>query len=114
MPWSSSDRKRFGLLSQVFRVFYTPIAVAPDVVDDLILTCCCLHNLLRDGYLEDNNNSQFFTYNNEETIQNNMISFSCFGGFSNSEGFEIRDKLKDFFCNECGAVQWQDVVNYGT
>lgn len=104
----------FGIMSQVFRIFYTPIAVAPSVVDDLILTACCLHNLLRDGYLEENN-SPFYQYNIEETNHNNMINFARFGGFANSEGFRIRDQLKDFFCCQYGAVAWQEAaVNYGT
>ncbi|XP_050517993.1 uncharacterized protein LOC126892490 [Diabrotica virgifera virgifera] len=104
----------FGLLSQVFRVFYTPIAVAPDIVDDLILTACCLHNLLRDGYLEENN-YPFFNYDNEEKpSQDNMLRFARHGGFNNNEGFQIRDKLKDFFCSEYGAVAWQeDAINSG-
>lgn len=38
----------FGLLSQVFRMFYQPINIAPTTVDDLIIVTCCLHNILRD------------------------------------------------------------------
>lgn len=103
----------FGLLSQIFRVFYTPIAVSPNVVDDLILTACSLHNLLRDGYLEENNAS-VFSYNNDIN-QSNFVQFARYGGFINKEGFEIRDKLKDFFCSEHGAVAWQEAaINYGT
>lgn len=41
-----------GPLSQVFRVFYTPIALKPETTDNLIIVACCLHNLLRDAYLE--------------------------------------------------------------
>lgn len=42
----------FGLLSQVFRIFYTPIGKAPETCIDMILVACCLHNLLRDGLFE--------------------------------------------------------------
>ncbi|XP_049806896.1 uncharacterized protein LOC126249285 [Schistocerca nitens] len=42
----------FGLLSQIFRVFYTTAAVLPESVDDLIITACCLHNIPRDACLE--------------------------------------------------------------
>lgn len=37
----------FGILSQVFRVFYTPISLKTETVDHLVLSACCLHNLLR-------------------------------------------------------------------
>ncbi|KAF0714975.1 protein ANTAGONIST OF LIKE HETEROCHROMATIN PROTEIN 1-like [Aphis craccivora] len=37
----------FGLLSQVFGVFYTPIPLKIQTVDKLVLSACCLHNLLR-------------------------------------------------------------------
>ncbi|XP_022161759.1 uncharacterized protein LOC111027671 [Myzus persicae] len=40
----------FGLLSQVFRVFYQPINIESTTCDDLIWVACCLHNMLRDGY----------------------------------------------------------------
>lgn len=33
----------FGLLSQVFRIFYTPIAIKPKTTDDSIIVTCCLH-----------------------------------------------------------------------
>lgn len=35
----------FGLLSQVFRIFYCNIAILPETCVDLILVACCLHNL---------------------------------------------------------------------
>lgn len=57
----------FALVSQVFRVFYSPIAVNPEVTDCLIMTACCLHNMLRDAFLE-NNNTCFFTASDSEII----------------------------------------------
>lgn len=49
----------FGLLSQVFRIFYTPIAIKPETTDNLIVVACCLHNLLRDAYLEKQGNPYY-------------------------------------------------------
>jgi len=37
----------FGLISQVFRVFYQPINVQTTTCDNLIWVSCCLHNMLR-------------------------------------------------------------------
>ncbi|KAG8234001.1 hypothetical protein J437_LFUL013919 [Ladona fulva] len=42
----------FGVLSQIFRVFYSPIAVTPEKCELLVIAACCLHNILRNGYLE--------------------------------------------------------------
>lgn len=99
----------FGLLSQVFRVFYSPIGISTEVVDDLILTACCLHNLLRDGYLEENSIPHYQT-NSDNLPDQNMIDLVASGGFSNSNGFEVRDKLKDFFVTENGSVSWQEAA----
>ncbi|XP_050311476.1 uncharacterized protein LOC126747037 [Anthonomus grandis grandis] len=98
----------FALLSQVFRILYTPIAIKPEICDDLIIVLCCLHNLLRDAYLE-NNGVPFYHYDETKPkpIQN-MISLARRGGFSNIAGFQIRDTLKDFFNSEVGKVAWQE------
>lgn len=95
----------FGLLNQVFRVFYQPINVQTTTCDNLIWVSCCLHNMLRDGYLEKNN-KPFYEYDCEQTAPtNNMLEISAGGGFSNMEGFKVRDQFKHFFNNE-GALNW--------
>jgi len=50
----------FGLLSQVFRDFYTPIPLKVETGDYLVLSACYLNNLLRDRYLE---NTSYHYYN---------------------------------------------------
>lgn len=93
----------FGLLSQIFRVYYQPINIAPTTVDDLIIVTCCLHNMLRDAYLE-NNGKAFYQFHQECSTQNNkMRSFSGEGGFISTEGVRVRDIFKDYFTN-IGAV----------
>lgn len=37
----------FGILCQFFRIFHTPIAIAPSNVDKVVMGSCLLHNLLR-------------------------------------------------------------------
>lgn len=96
----------FGLLSQVFRVFYQTINMNPETCDSMILVACCLHNMLREGYLEKNG-KVFYNYNSEESRPiNNMISIVREGGFSNADGFHVRDAFKQFFMNE-RAVSFQ-------
>jgi len=96
----------FGLLSQVFRVFYQPINLETSTTEDLIWVACCLHNMLRNGYLEKNNRP-FYDYEEEQlTAKNNMIPLSRGGGFNNIEGFDVRERFKSYFNNE-GSVPWQ-------
>lgn len=37
----------FGILSNRFRVFMTPMKLAPEKVEVIVLACCSLHNFLR-------------------------------------------------------------------
>lgn len=97
----------FGLLSQVFRIFYTPIGIAPETCTDMILVACCLHNLLRDGFLESAQMS-VHQWNQEENLPSNFVSLRGTGGFSNSNGLDIRAKLTDYFMSQQGAVDWQE------
>lgn len=97
----------FGLLSQVFRVFYTPIAVNPEVTDSLIMTACCLHNMLRDAYLEGNGRCYYERSNTDPPTQY-FIPLRAGGGFGNLEGFDIREQFCNYFNSNSGSVHWQE------
>jgi len=97
----------FGLLSQVFRIFYQPINIEPSTCDDLIIVACCLDNMLRDAYLEKNGRG-FQEFDSSEPIPtNNMIQIARGGGFANADGFAVRDAYKDLFNHE-GAISCQE------
>lgn len=96
----------FGLLSQLFRIFYTPIGIAAETCTDMIFVACCLNNLLRDGFLESAQIS-VLQWNQEENLPSNFVSLRGTGGFSNSNGLDIREKLTDYFMSQQGAVDWQ-------
>lgn len=98
----------FALLAQVFRIFHTPIAVKPNICDDLILTACCLHNLLREGYLEKNGVNFYNHDENQPRPTENMIPLARAGGFANAEGFAIRNTLKQYFLSPAGQISWQE------
>lgn len=96
----------FGLLSQVFRVFYQPINIEITTCDNLIWVACCLHNMLRDTYME-NNERPFYELDTEQPgPTDSMLPMARTGGFSNIDGFEVRDRFKNFFNNE-GSITWQ-------
>lgn len=100
----------FAILCQVFRVFYTPIACMPQTCDYLISVACCLHNMLRDGYLEKQCKPHYVSFDTTTVPQENMIPFDRRGGYANASGFEVRDKFKDFFSSPTGQVPWQNNI----
>lgn len=73
--------------------------------EDLIWVACCLHNMLRNGYMEQNNHS-FYDYEEQSTPTNNLSLLSKGGGFINIEDFNVRERFKSYFNNE-GCVPWQ-------
>lgn len=97
----------FGVLSSYFRIFFMPIATNPDRTDNIILSCCILHNMLRSQKIlspcEENVGSAI---DNEKHVHN-LISIVPATGRPSTEGSIIRDKFKDYF-NASGAVSWQD------
>jgi len=94
----------FGLLAQVFRVFHTAIGVDVEVCDDLVTVACCLHNMLRDAFLEKVNKI-YYEYDEGQTIE--MSTLCSRGGFASADGFDVREKFKQFFIQE-GTVPWQN------
>jgi len=93
----------FGIMCQYFRVFFTPINILPDTVDDLIIIATCIiHKLLRDERILCPTDS---TENDPITdIQTNMIQLSAIGGNSTHESFSIRETFKDYFNSRLGSV----------
>lgn len=92
-------------MCQYFRVFFTPINILPDTVDDLIMTCCIVHNLLRDERI--NCPTEKEPMYQTETYANNMISFNPIGGNAMHEAFRVRDSFKNYFNSRAGSVSWQ-------
>lgn len=97
----------FGLLSQIFRIFYTPISLKEETTDNLILVACCLHNLLRDGYLESQNNPHYEYDQTQSLPVENMTPLAKTGGFANMDGFAVRDIFMDYFNSHSGRISWQ-------
>lgn len=96
----------FGLLCQIFRIFFTPINMDPETSDKLIIVACCLHNMLRDAYLE-NHGSPYYNFDPDQEQSNYITAFTGCGGFAQTEGFAVRDQFMNYFNNE-GEVNWQN------
>ncbi|KAK9731682.1 hypothetical protein QE152_g13487 [Popillia japonica] len=92
----------FGLLSQIFRIFYTPISINPDTCIDLIMTACCLHNLLREEYRHKIGPALPNNWS-ENSLKLNMEPLRRSGGFAKKIGLWMRE-LADYFSSEQGKV----------
>jgi len=99
----------FGLLSQVFRIFYTPIAIKPETTDNLIVVACCPHNLLRDAYLEKQGSLYYIV--NEQPPTKSFLPLSRTGGFSNADGFAVPILFMEYFNSNAGTIAWQELIN---
>lgn len=87
----------FGIMSNKFRVFHTPINVGFKNAKNIIKACCILHNFIRirDGYrIEDT-----FTIEGMVDISNVPI---------NRSGNALREHFAEYFLSPIGRVPWQD------
>jgi len=85
----------FGILSNKWRIFHRPLNVKLDLAQNIIKSCCILHNFerIRDGYRYDDN----LTVQGLENIENtNMTRGSQ----------TVRDKYTNYFVTD-GEVEWQ-------
>lgn len=87
----------FGIMSNKFRVFHTPINVSFDVTKNIVKACCVLHNFIRirDGYrIEDT-----------LTIEG-MVDLPTVP--TNRSGHALREHFAEYFVSPIGNVSWQD------
>lgn len=95
----------FGMLSNRFRIFRHAIQLRPEVVDDIILAACALHNYLRtistkDGEVDEDDIADI------EPIHHIAHTPRDTGVNYNRESKDIRDSLAQYFVHE-GQVPWQ-------
>ena len=112
----------FGILSNRFRVFMTPIGLEPEKVTKIVLACCTLHNYLREQTVsrlvymprgsvdaEDPDTHALLPgeWRSEENPQG-WIGLAHQGSNRHSTvAKELRDYLCDYFVSSCGEVSWQ-------
>lgn len=88
----------FGIMSNKFRVFHTPINVGFNVAKNIVKACCVLHNYIRvrDGYSIDDT----LTIVGMTDMSNNLPT--------TRSGNALRDYFAEYFLSPAGRVPWQD------
>lgn len=93
----------FGLLSQHFRIFYTPIYLDVSATENLITCACILQNLIIDerGVPTDMG----------DLINNELQSLPVIDEVQTHSPQELKFKIRDTFMeyfNSTGSVSWQN------
>lgn len=92
----------FGILAAYFRIFNTPIQIDIKTIDNLILSGCLLHNILRKSKVPTPVQCDY------SAVNTNLISMSTQPACrARPNAIEIRNKFKDYF-NGQGEVEWQN------
>lgn len=91
----------FGVLSNKWRVFHTPILVEPEFIDDIVKACCVLHNFVRsrDGV------------NFEDAETHPFVDINNLGHGPRGSGKCVRDYFASYFMGP-GAVHFQGKYNF--
>lgn len=106
-----TSENAFGLLCQVFRIFYTAINLNPETVDNVVIVCCCLHNMLRDAYGTKSGAPNYDQDPTQELPTENFINLARARGFADYEAFAVRNSFAAYFTTD-GSVSWQnDIVH---
>lgn len=101
----------FGILASRFRILLKTINLSPEKVSTIVLTCCYLHNFLREKKC---NNMNRVTDEMEPTEPN------CDGSHlvnlaptmirnASNHAKDVRDKFCEYF-NTVGTVPWQNEI----
>ena len=113
----------FGILSNRFREFMTPMRLDPEKVETIVLACCSLHNFLRSRNEARNIYMPTGSIDTKD-LETHIVSRGNWRQDKESKGWipidkqgsnhhstdakEIRDYLCDYFNSDDGAVPWQD------
>lgn len=89
----------FGIFSQNFRIFYTAIHLEYDVLEELVMSACILHNIILDESQSNTRERQHDINSLNPQIESNSVEIDT--------ATAVRDKFKDYFMTT-GAVEWQE------
>ena len=108
----------FGLLASRFRCLLTTLPQSPEKVAKFVLTCCCLHNLIRKRYpnptdgivldqeMVDTHDLILGTWRNDGNMHD--LGQPTRGNVATQCAKEQRDYLVQYFNSPEGSVPWQE------
>ena len=95
----------FGIMAAYFRIFFQPIAVNPDTCDNIIISCCILHNILRKNKVLAPGQIQF---DDDVTPPiHNLLPISPMRQGRRPQVYVENRNLFKYYFNGIGAVSWQ-------
>lgn len=95
----------FGILTQLFRIFNTPIYLNVDTIEDVVTSACILHNIMIDEKMTDGRNYDHV----DEAVTSDLDSFNVPDNeVHSSQATEIRDMFRNYFNSDLGSVSWQN------
>lgn len=97
-----TSENAFGILSNVFRVFHTPMNLQPDKAAKIVRAACVLHNFIRKKTLHLPAQSGC-----QEDIGSDFAPLRVRNPNCSQAAKDVREHLKEYFCT-VGAVPWQD------
>lgn len=95
----------FGILSQQFRVFNTPIFLNVNTIEDLVTTTCILHNVMIDEKMRGARNYDHIDENAASDLES-LIEPDT--EVHTNQAVQIREIFKNYFNSEVGSVPWQN------
>ncbi|XP_036328180.1 protein ALP1-like [Rhagoletis pomonella] len=101
----------FGILASRFRILLKTINLSPEKVTTIVLTCCYLHNFLRERKVYRNNRmTDGLEFSEPSSDENNLdnLTPTTIRNASNLAK-EVRDKFCEYF-NTVGTVPWQNKI----
>lgn len=107
----------FGIMSSVFRVLRKPMFLQPEKVSIITLTCCFLHNFLRNSKSSRSNytpsdaelDGEFYpgTWRRDQENMTSLLPLRNKARNSSIDAKNIREAFGEYFMNK-GKVPWQD------
>lgn len=88
----------FGILANKWRIFHRPLDVTTKLAEDIVNSCCVLHNFVRrrDGIRVA-----------DECYESPLEGISRIGVRADFSGTEVRDYFANYFISLQGSVPWQ-------